>query len=131
MAHDRTLDHFGTEDTTTAVLEDDIGRYPAGMSLQEVLADIVARIENLELGCSTTTHFTANALVAWYVTANAVIKTTQTGGGSPFQVTADASIGTGTFTFSLSANAVLQAIASSGTQEFTADAVFIDDVVCE
>jgi len=130
MAHDRTLDHYGTEDTTTAVLSADIGRYPAGTSLQDVLADMVARIESLELGCATHQYVTANAFIANYLTANAVFKKTQDGGGSPFQFIADASIGTGTFSFAFTANAVLRSITSSGTQTITADGFLIDDVVC-
>lgn len=133
MSHDRTLDHFGTEDTTTAVLASDIGRYPTGMSLQDVLADMVGRITNLEHGCATGQVFTANAFIAQYLIADAVVKKTQVLDpfDVPFGFFANASIGVGTFTFTLTSDTVIRSVASSGTQAFVADAVLIDDVVCE
>lgn len=52
LLHDRTAFHVGTEDTETTVLAEDIGRYPAGMSLQDVLEDMAARLSfTEENGC--------------------------------------------------------------------------------
>lgn len=63
--HDRTLAHYGTEDTSTAILADDIGRYPAGMGLQDVLEDMARRLTFIEeTGCDTLLYsFTAQASI--------------------------------------------------------------------
>lgn len=64
MAHDRELDHYGVEDTTTTILQDDVGRYLAGTDLQTVLEDLNARLTFIEaFGCDVSVHsFTANAI---------------------------------------------------------------------
>ena len=95
--HDRTLDHYGTEDTTTTVLSAQIGRYPAGMVLQDVLEDMAARLTYIEeIDCGThiyaltgdsivlvvgSTSLTADAYIrdpAQECTADAVIYKNQT-----------------------------------------------------
>jgi hypothetical protein len=112
LAHDRSLDHYGTEDTNTAVLAADIGRYPAGMTVQAVLEDFVARLAFIEsVGCDTRLFaFTERAVIrtaaAPSFTANAVIR-------DPSQeVTLDA------------------VIKKAQLPTLTANAIFIEDVVC-
>lgn len=127
MAHDRTLDHYGTEDTTTTTLSATIGRYAAGTSLQDVLADMIGRVTRLETIDCFGNSFTANAVIARYLVANAVIKKTQSPGGLGFSLYADAYLAN---QFSFTADAVKQAVQHE-TFSYTADAVFIDDVECE
>lgn len=79
LLHDRTGFHVGTEDTETTVLAEDIGRYPAGMSLQDVLEDMAARLSFTEAnGCDVKVlALTADAQIvsspAASFTADAII----------------------------------------------------------
>lgn len=65
--HDRDYDHRETEDCSTVVLSTDIGRYEAGTPLCEVLADLVARYDQIQ---SDYAHgffvFGLNAFIAPY-----------------------------------------------------------------
>ena len=61
MAHDRQLDHYGVEDTTTTILQTDIGRYPAGIDLQTVLEDLHARLTFIEGFGDVTAVFSFSA----------------------------------------------------------------------
>lgn len=107
MAHDRTADHYGVEDTTTAVLAADIGRYAAGLTVQDVLTDLVARLEQVEQAGSGTLFFA--------VVARSIVQKTINDA-----VNADAWIN---LAGSFSADAVLLA-------GITANAVIIEDVTC-
>ena len=120
MSHDRTLDHHGTEDTTTSVLSAAIGRYPAGTTVQEVLADMIGRLTRLETYTIGGHYFTANAvLIGEAFSADAIIKNTRS-----ILLVLDAYIHGWMFT----ANAVLQATATPETAStsFTAQALFIE-----
>lgn len=72
--HDRTYDHRDTEDCSVVVLSTDIGRYPAGTPLCEVLFDLFARWEQVQ---SDYGHgffvFGFNALIAPYDPAGALM----------------------------------------------------------
>lgn len=114
MAHDRTLDHYGTEDTTTAVLSAAIGQYPAGTSLQTVLEGMLARIATLEA-----------VPITWHsVLSNAVVKKTTS---SSFTANAISSAVTRTPTFI--AYAYMQSV-QTATPTLTANATIIDLVEC-
>jgi hypothetical protein len=104
MAHDRTLDHFGVEDTTTAVLSAPIGRYPQYAVLQDVLVDLDSRLTFIEANPdSVVLSFTADAYILRIntLTANAYIHQGQVG-----SFTADASLHA-TVDSSFTANAYL------------------------
>jgi hypothetical protein len=126
MSHDRTLDHFGTEDTTTSVLSAAIGQYPAGTDLQTVLEGMIGRLVRLETMNIEGSTFTANAYIARYLTADAVLKKNMTSVAT-FYFVASAQISNTTFSFT--ANAVKAAVAHPSTS-FTADAFFIDMIDC-
>lgn len=73
VRHDRTIDHTGVEDTTTVTLSTAIGPYPAGTTVQIVLADLMARLVSLDAGVHSVAHFTLDAVIAAYFSLNAVI----------------------------------------------------------
>lgn len=108
MPHDRTLDHYGVEDTTTAVLSAPIGRYPQYTTVQDVLLDMDRRLTFIEgAGCGTIVRsFTMDAYILRIntLTADAYIHQGQVG--------------------SFTANASLHATVS---RSFTANAYLIDD----
>jgi hypothetical protein len=129
MAHDRTLDHYGTEDTTTAVLSDAIGRYPAGTSLQDVLADMVSRLIQLENDPQLFT-FTADAqLKGYWFSADAwFFKTLGNAPGEYLDFRADAEIG-GTHYGAFTASAIKGTTSgASATGSFTASSLLINHV---
>lgn len=108
--HDRTKFHYGTEDINTAVLAADIGRYPAGMSLQLVLEDFVRRLEFVETaGCDTHLLF---------FTGNALLLAVRTG-----SFTANAEL--------IGPNFKMDAVLlGPQSVSFTANAVIVEDVTC-
>ena len=106
--HDRTLDHYGTEDTTTTVLASAIGQYPTGEPLHDVLASLVARLDFIELNGDDTR--------VGYILANAIIQKVPEA-----SFTADAFI-VG-FIGSFTADAFIQL-------SFTADAYIVADPTC-
>lgn len=108
MAHDRTLDHYGTEDTTTTVLATQIGQYPAGTTLHDVLVSMVARLDFIESVGDTTR--------VGYLLADAIILKTISS-----TLTADAFL-VG-FIGSFTADAFIQ-------PSFTADAFIVADPTC-
>jgi hypothetical protein len=64
MTHDRTLFHYGVEDTTTAVLASPVGQYPTGTDVQTVLEGFAARLTFIEGNPFTTvTGFTADSVI--------------------------------------------------------------------
>lgn len=112
LVHDRTLDHYGVEDTLTLELAEPIGRYPAGMIVQDVLEDFVARLTFIEaVGCDTRLFaFTDDAIVrviqAPSFTADAMIR-------DPSK--------------ELTLDALIYRVQST---TLTANAVIIEDVIC-
>lgn len=106
MAHDRTLDHYGTEDDTTMVLGSTIGPYPEGMVLHDVLVDLARRIAFIEAtGCGTLIFpFTADAWIR-----------------KDYTFTADCVISS--FAGSFTTDSWIQ-------PAFTADAIIIENVEC-
>lgn len=64
MTHDRTIFHYGVEDTTTAVLSSPIGQYPTGTDVQTVLEGFSQRLTFIEGNPFTTIHtFTADSVI--------------------------------------------------------------------
>lgn len=104
MAHDRTADHYGTEPASTAVLAAPVGRYPAGMDVHTVLADIIDRLRLVEQTPPSRLifSFTADSVVRGTPATSFVADAVVVSAVASF--TADAVIGT---TFSITANAVI------------------------
>lgn len=104
MAHDRTLDHYGVETDTTAVLSAPIGRYPIYTTVHDVLVDLDARLTFIEANPATVVRsFTMDAYVL-RINTFAADSYIHVGGYSSF--TADASLHA-TVTRSFTANAYL------------------------
>lgn len=112
LQHDRTLDHYGTEDSLTTTLAADIGRYAAGSTVQSVLEDFVARLAFVEsAGCD---------IRIFAITANAAINKP----GAP-TFTVDAIIRDPAK--ELTTNAV---IFKTVAPTLTANAVLVENVIC-
>lgn len=79
LRHDRTLDHNGTQDTTTVVLSSAIGPYPTGTTVQVVLVDFAARLLALESANHVFDDFTVDAFILPHFWINAVVKRTVSG----------------------------------------------------
>lgn len=85
LRHHRVRDHFGPEDAKYVVLLENVGKYPAGLPVHYVIADLVARLDQLE---DTNRHwgrFTGDAFLAangtygyGYWSVDAIAKETQT-----------------------------------------------------
>jgi hypothetical protein len=71
--HHRTRDHTGTQPATAVVLASDIGSYPAGMTVEAVLAAMITRIAALEGGAIATKSFSLAAFVQPYFRLSAII----------------------------------------------------------
>lgn len=115
--HDREEHHFGTFFSTLVGISSTLdAQVTVGMTLEEAISIIHARILVLEGEARVEATFTADAYVVGTTsfTANAVVKKTQTG-----SFTADAAIATAT-TFSFTGDAVTK---KTTTGSFTADAV--------
>ena len=116
--HDRGGNqHMGTQDTTTVVLSEAIGQYPAGTTVQVVLASMVARLVTLTSANHVFGSFTGDAFILPHFWADAV--TLRTTAGS---LTGDAVV-TLAGPQSLTADAVLVRPASG--LSFTANAFFV------
>lgn len=67
--HHRVRDHFGRELASVVVIDDAIGRYAARTPVQDVLADLFARLDALESADHVLGTFT---LDAWILAPGAV-----------------------------------------------------------
>ena len=111
VRHDRTLDHTGVEDATTVVLASAIGQYPAGTTVQAVLASMVARFTAIESSNHHYAYATLDAFILPHFWLNAVKKRTISSSYVLDAVVSRAQ------TFTL--NAALRTATSGGTRTFT------------
>lgn len=116
LQHDRTIDHSGTEDTTTVTISSVIGPHPVGTTLQVVLADFATRIVALETGARRFGTFRFDAFIQPYFKFNAVLKKTPS---STFTLNAVLTLA-GNKSFTLNA-----AIRRGPTTTFTLDAFLV------
>lgn len=107
--HDRTSDHTGTQDTTTVTLSTAIGQYPAGTTVQAVLASFATRLSALDSANRRFATFTVNAFVLPRFWANAIVQRSTSG-----SFTANAVINLSA-PASFTVNAVIRTAARSGT----------------
>lgn len=71
--HDRTLNHSGTQNDLVIALDQPIDRYTAGLTLHEVLADLLARASALTPADRVAPRFGASAFVQPYFSLEAIV----------------------------------------------------------
>lgn len=75
-SHDRTYDHTDTESEDTVILSEDVGPYPAGTNLHDVLIGMAARLRGVEDSyVHGFTRFSLDALVVPYTTGTISVDT--------------------------------------------------------